>query len=173
MHAAARPHIGSRAFLGAPVAAKRPGPLQAATRTPCAMSLRKGVTLVGAAPMADGRMKISVKVDGKTTTTAWDEACVELAKSVPVSGQKLGKGGKTVAMNKNLVAALVGKKRITQFVVDGLVTEAICDWAADEGFLVPSDLSAEGTVGDIDALRAGFRAGEGLEFEAAFPVQRR
>ena len=46
-------------------------------------------------------------MDGKTTTTAWDEACVELAKSVPVSGQKLGKGGKTVAMNKNLVASLV------------------------------------------------------------------
>mmetsp|Transcript_13033 Transcript_13033/g.27571 ORF Transcript_13033/g.27571 Transcript_13033/m.27571 type:complete len:167 (-) Transcript_13033:268-768(-) len=134
------------------------------------VSLRKGI-VVEAKPPKEGKLDLRVRIDADVTGKAYDEALRELGRSVELPGQRKRKGGKATPLPKGMIISLVGKKKINRFVVDGLITESVCDYAAENNLQVPSDLSAAGVVEDIEGVRTSFVAGEDLEFEASTSVR--
>eukprot|EP00976_Prorocentrum_cordatum_P076369 1182278-Prorocentrum_minimum.AAC.2 len=130
------------------------------------VSLRKGIT-VEAKPPVEGKLNVRrdpgnsmflglhcsdqqgtarvsgdlrVQIDADVTGKAYDEALRELGRSVELPGQRKQKGGKATPLPKGLITSLVGKKKINRFVVDGLITESVCDYAAENNLQVPADL---------------------------------
>jgi len=74
------------------------------------------------------------------TTKTVNEAVVDLGRSIVGPGSRVQKGGEIKPLPKGVIMNIVGKNRINQFVVDGLVTETVCDYASENGLQVRSDL---------------------------------
>lgn len=107
-------------------------------------------------PAGEGKVRLRVQVSGMVTQRAYESALEELGSAVQFPGFKKKRGGKSDPLPSSLILQVVGKSKVKQFAVDGLVIEAVCDYAQEKGYQVNRNLSAAGIVENMKEIRVSY-----------------
>lgn len=140
---------------------------QRSLRTSC---LARGVTVQSVERVNANRVQLRVRVSGDATERAMEDGLEELGRAVKLP--RFGRG-RNAPLPAAAVLAALGEAKVAKHAVGKLVVGVVCDHAADNGRLVRTDLTPDMAVEQLDELAAAFRAGESLQFEAAYDFMER
>lgn len=133
---------------------------------------KKEITLDNAKIVVESRddNKINVRVDltGEETQKAFDEVLTNLARTAPpIPGFRKMKGGKTSNVPKSFLLQMLGKDRVTKFLIQEIVSATIGDYVKKEDLTVKSQFQ---TVQTAEELESAFTPGSEFGFNATVEI---
>ncbi|KAJ6810959.1 uncharacterized protein M6B38_156220 [Iris pallida] len=133
---------------------------------------KKEITLDNAKIVVESRddNKINVRVDltGEETQKAFDEVLTNLARTAPpIPGFRKMKGGKTSNVPKSFLLQMLGKDRVTKFLIQEIVSATIGDYVKKEDLTVKSQFQ---TAQTFEELESAFTPGSEFGFNATVEI---
>ncbi|MQL83667.1 hypothetical protein Taro_016164 [Colocasia esculenta] len=117
--------------------------------------------------------KIHVKVDltGEETQRAFDEVLTNLARTAPpIPGFRKTKGGKTSNVPKSFLLQILGRDRVTKFLIQEVVSTTMRDFVTKENLKVKS--SKCNTTQTAEELESSFSPGKEFGFNATLEIEK-
>lgn len=114
--------------------------------------------------------KIHVRVDltGEETQKAFDDVISNLARTAPpVPGFRRRKGGKTSNVPKSFLLQILGKDRVTKFLIQEVVSTTVGDFVKKENLTVKSQFQTTQTAGELESA---FTPGKEFGFNATVEI---
>ncbi|XP_020097733.1 uncharacterized protein LOC109716583 isoform X2 [Ananas comosus] len=116
--------------------------------------------------------KIHVRVDltAEETQKAFDEVLTNLARTAPpIPGFRRMKGGKTSNVPKSFLLQILGKDRVTKFLIQEVVSTTIGDYVKKEKLKVKSQFK---TLQSAEELESAFEPGSEFGFNATINFEK-
>ncbi|XP_021752796.1 uncharacterized protein LOC110718267 [Chenopodium quinoa] len=122
----------------------------------------KGVEITVESEDAE-KIKLRVDLTGEDTQKAFDMVLLNLTRSAPpIPGFRRQKGGKTAKVPKNLLLDIIGRNRVTNFVIREIVTSAVAGYVEEEKLTLKDDKI--NTTQTEDELKQSFVPGNAFGF---------
>ncbi|XP_072966071.1 uncharacterized protein [Typha angustifolia] len=116
--------------------------------------------------------KIHVRVDltAEETQKAFDDVLTNLARTAPpIPGFRKMKGGKTSNVPKSFLLQMLGKDRVTKFLIQEIVSTTIGDFVKKENLKVNTQFK---TTQSLEELESAFIAGSEFGFNATMDIEK-
>lgn len=116
--------------------------------------------------------KIDVRVDltGEQTQKAFDVVLTNLARTAPpIPGFRRMKGGKTSNVPKSFLLQILGKDRVTKFLIQEVVSTTIGDYVEKEKLTVKKQFK---TTQAAEELESAFTPGSEFGFNATMEIEK-
>ncbi|XP_073107489.1 uncharacterized protein [Elaeis guineensis] len=112
----------------------------------------------------DDKIHVRVDLTGEETQKAFDDILTNLARTAPpIPGFRRTKGGKTTNVPKSFLLQVLGKDRVTKFLIEDIVGITIGDYVEKEKLKVKSRFKTTQTV---EELESAFTPGSEFGFNA-------
>lgn len=114
--------------------------------------------------------KIHLRVDltGEETQKAFDDVITNLARTAPpVPGFRRMKGGKTSNVPKSFLLQILGKDRVTKFLIQEVVSTTVGNFVKKENLTVKSQFQTTQTAGELESA---FTPGKEFGFNATVEI---
>ncbi|KAG0540529.1 hypothetical protein BDA96_03G417100 [Sorghum bicolor] len=103
----------------------------------------------------DEKINVRVQLPGKATQKVFDEALTILARDAPpVPGFRKSKGGKTSNIPSNILLQMLGKSRVTKFVLQEILTITIEEFIKKENLKVKPEIKTTQSEGEMESAFA-------------------
>ncbi|KAL5574724.1 hypothetical protein UlMin_016423 [Ulmus minor] len=118
----------------------------------------------------DNKMQLRVDITGVETQIVFDKVLANLAKSAPpIPGFRRQKGGKTSNVPKSFLLDVLGEDRVTQFVIQEIVSSSVAQYAKKENLNVKDNKI--NTTQSAEELKLSFKPGSEFGFNAVLELQ--
>ncbi|XP_065867510.1 uncharacterized protein [Euphorbia lathyris] len=117
--------------------------------------------------------KIQIRVDlpGKETEKVFGKILADLARTAPpVPGFRREKGGKTSKVPRDFLLQILGEERVTNFVIQEIVSTSIGDYAKKENLKVKDNKI--NTIQEAEQLKKLFTPGSPFGFNAVLELEK-
>lgn len=119
----------------------------------------------------DDNIQVRVDITGEETQKAYDDVLTNLARTAPpVPGFRRMKGGKTSNLKnvpKRILLQMLGKDRVTKFLIQEIVSTTIGDFVEKENIKVKSQFQ---TIQTAEELELAFSPGKEFGFNATMEI---
>ncbi|XP_047334551.1 uncharacterized protein LOC124938198 isoform X2 [Impatiens glandulifera] len=116
------------------------------------------------------KLKLRVDLSGKETDKVFNLVLKNLALTAPpVPGFRKQKGGKMTNVPKDFLLQILGEDRVTNFVIQEIVSTTLADYAQKENLNVKENKVS--TVETSDELKSSFVAGKEFGFTATLEIE--
>lgn len=116
----------------------------------------------------DDKIHVRVDMTGEETQKAFDDVLTNLARTAPpVPGFRRMKGGKTSNVPKTFLLQMLGKDRVTKFLIQEVVSITIGDFVRKEKLTVKSKFQTAQTA---EELESAFSPGKEFGFNATMEI---
>uniref|UniRef100_A0A0D9V8X3 peptidylprolyl isomerase n=1 Tax=Leersia perrieri TaxID=77586 RepID=A0A0D9V8X3_9ORYZ len=116
--------------------------------------------------------KINVRVDlpGKVTQKVFDEALTSLARDAPpVPGFRKSKGGRTSNIPSSILLQMLGKSRVTKFVLQEILSITVGDFVKKENLKVNPEIKTTQSEGELES---SFTPGSAFSFNVILQLEK-
>eukprot|EP00268_Persea_americana_P001140 TRINITY_DN10345_c0_g1_i3.p1 TRINITY_DN10345_c0_g1~~TRINITY_DN10345_c0_g1_i3.p1 ORF type:complete len:263 (+),score=44.41 TRINITY_DN10345_c0_g1_i3:84-791(+) len=112
----------------------------------------------------DDKLHVRVDVMGEETQKAFDIVLTNLARTAPpIPGFRRTKGGKTSNVPKSFLLQILGRDRVTKFVIQEIVSSTMADYVQKENLKVKNKFNTTQTA---EELKSAFAPGSEFGFNA-------
>ncbi|XP_051126647.1 uncharacterized protein LOC127248378 [Andrographis paniculata] len=119
----------------------------------------------------DDKMQVRVDLAGKETQIVFDKVLRTLARTAPpVPGFRREKGGKTSKVPKDFLVQILGEDRVTNFVIQEIVSTTLADYAKKENLSVKDNKI--NTIQTAEELKSLFVPGNDFGFNATLEIEK-
>ncbi|XP_004309852.1 PREDICTED: uncharacterized protein LOC101297502 [Fragaria vesca subsp. vesca] len=133
--------------------------------------LRLKTTKIVVESQDDNIIQVRVDVSGDETQKVFDQVLTNLARTAPpVPGFRRQKGGKTSKVPKSFLLDILGKERVTNFVIQELVSSALADYVKQENLTVKENKI--NTTQSAEELQSSFTPGNEFGFNATIELEK-
>ncbi|XP_050374286.1 uncharacterized protein LOC126791836 [Argentina anserina] len=116
-------------------------------------------------------IQVRVDVAGDETQKVFDQVLTNLARTAPpVPGFRRQKGGKTSKVPKSFLLDILGKERVTKFVIQEVVSSAMADYVKQENLTVKENKI--NTTQSAEELQSLFTPGNEFGFNAIVELEK-
>ncbi|ONK72477.1 uncharacterized protein A4U43_C04F19840 [Asparagus officinalis] len=116
----------------------------------------------------DDKIEVRVDLTGEQTQRAFDDVLTNLARTAPpMPGFRRKKGGKTSNVPKSFLLQMLGKDRVTKFLIQEVVSATIGDFVKKENLTVKSQFQ---TTQTSEELESAFAPGSEFGFNATMEI---
>ncbi|XP_023513632.1 uncharacterized protein LOC111778179 isoform X2 [Cucurbita pepo subsp. pepo] len=159
--------VGSR-FLSRPTAIASSGLEAAITDYKGAITLKNAKIVVESED--ESMIQLRVDLTGDETQKVFDQVLTNLARSAPpMPGFRKQKGGKTSNVPKSFLLEVLGKDRVTKFVIQEILNSTMADYAKKANIKVKDKMV--NTTQTEDELKVLFRPGKEFGFNAILELE--
>ncbi|CAO2195542.1 unnamed protein product [Urochloa humidicola] len=100
----------------------------------------------------DETINVRVQLPGKATQKVFDEALTILARDAPpVPGFRKSKGGKTSNIPSSILLQMLGRSRVTKFVLQEILSITIGEFVKKENLKVNPEIKTTQTEGEMES----------------------
>ncbi|CAK9328575.1 unnamed protein product [Citrullus colocynthis] len=118
----------------------------------------------------ENRILLRVDLTGDETQKVFDQVLTNLARSAPpMPGFRRQKGGKTSNVPKSFLLEVLGKDRVTKFVIQEILNSTMADYAKKENINVKD--KKVNTTQTADELKVLFSPGKDFGFNAILELE--
>eukprot|EP00262_Sarcandra_glabra_P005599 TRINITY_DN17324_c0_g1_i1.p1 TRINITY_DN17324_c0_g1~~TRINITY_DN17324_c0_g1_i1.p1 ORF type:complete len:240 (+),score=37.79 TRINITY_DN17324_c0_g1_i1:44-763(+) len=118
----------------------------------------------------DDKINVRVDVSGEETEKIYDHVVTNLARTAPpVPGFRRQKGGKTSNVPKQFLVQIIGRDRVTKFVIQEIVSSTMADYVKKENLPVKKKFF---TVQTAAELKSAFAPGKEFGFNATMEIEK-
>ncbi|KAI3459827.1 hypothetical protein Pfo_016490 [Paulownia fortunei] len=119
----------------------------------------------------DDKMQVRVDLSGKETQIVFDKILRNLARTAPpVPGFRREKGGKTSKVPKDFLLQILGEDRVTNFVIQEIVSSTLADYVKKENLTVKDNKI--NTIQTAEELKSTFIPGNDFGFNATLELEK-
>ncbi|KAJ0969321.1 hypothetical protein J5N97_022198 [Dioscorea zingiberensis] len=112
----------------------------------------------------DDKIQVRVDLTGEQTQKAFDDVLTNMARTAPpIPGFRRTKGGKTSNVPKSFLLQILGKDRVTKFLIEEIVSITVGDFVKKENLKVKSQFK---TTQSAEDLESAFVPGSEFGFNA-------
>ncbi|KAJ6379331.1 hypothetical protein OIU76_016036 [Salix suchowensis] len=130
----------------------------------------KNVKIVNESQEED-KMQVRVDLSGDETQKVFNKALTNLARSAPpIPGFRREKGGKTTKVPREFLLQILGEDRVTNFVIQEIVTSTMADYVKKENLKVKEDKIT--TTQKAEELKKVFVPGNEFGFNAVLELEK-
>ncbi|XP_039119323.1 trigger factor-like [Dioscorea cayenensis subsp. rotundata] len=116
----------------------------------------------------DDKIQVRVDLTGEQTQKAFDDVLTNMARTAPpIPGFRRTKGGKTSNVPKSFLLQILGKDRVTKFLIEEIVSITVGDFVKKENLKVKSQFKTTQTA---DELESAFTPGSEFSFNATMEL---
>ncbi|XP_062207747.1 uncharacterized protein LOC133909363 [Phragmites australis] len=118
----------------------------------------------------DDKINVRVQLPGKATQKVFDEALAILARDAPpVPGFRKSKGGKTSNIPSSILLQMLGKSRVTKFVLQEILSITIEEFVKKENLKVNPEIKTTQSEGEMESA---FMPGSAFEFNVILQLEK-
>ncbi|TVU36203.1 hypothetical protein EJB05_18127 [Eragrostis curvula] len=118
----------------------------------------------------DEKINVRVQLPGKATQKVFDEALVILARDAPpVPGFRKSKGGKTSNIPSSILLQMLGKSRVTKFVLQEILSMTIGEFVKKENLKVNPEIMTTQSEAEIESA---FKPGSAFGFNVMLQLEK-
>ncbi|XP_077229241.1 bacterial trigger factor isoform X2 [Tasmannia lanceolata] len=118
----------------------------------------------------DDKIHVRVDVSGEETEKAFDVVVTNLARTAPpVPGFRRKKGGKTSNVPKSFLLQILGRARVTKFVIQEIVSSTMADYVKKASLKVKNKFK---TTQAMEELELAFTPGSEFGFNATMDIEK-
>jgi len=118
----------------------------------------------------DEMINVRVQLPGKATQKIFDEALTFLARDAPpVPGFRKSKGGKTSNIPSSILLQMLGKSRVTKFVLQEILTITIEEFIKKENLKVNPEIRTTQTESEMESV---FTPGSAFVFNVVLQLEK-
>ncbi|PUZ53545.1 hypothetical protein GQ55_5G059800 [Panicum hallii var. hallii] len=118
----------------------------------------------------DETINVRVQLPGKATQKVFDEALTFLARDAPpVPGFRKSKGGKTSNIPSSILLQMLGKSRVTKFVLQEILSITIEEFIKKENLKVNPEIKTTQTESEMESL---FKPGSAFGFNVILQLEK-
>ncbi|XP_039808771.1 uncharacterized protein LOC120672439 [Panicum virgatum] len=118
----------------------------------------------------DEMINVRVQLPGKATQKIFDEALTFLARDAPpVPGFRKSKGGKTSNIPSSILLQMLGKSRVTKFVLQEILTITIEEFIKKENLKVNPEIRTTQTESEMESV---FTPGSAFVFNVILQLEK-
>ncbi|PQQ20550.1 uncharacterized protein Pyn_01190 [Prunus yedoensis var. nudiflora] len=118
----------------------------------------------------DNKIQVRVDLTGDDTEKVFDTVLTNLARTAPpVPGFRRQKGGKTSKVPKSFLLDILGKERVTKFVIQEIISSTVGDYAKKENLNVKENKI--NTTQTAEELKLLFKPGTEFGFNAILELE--
>lgn len=119
----------------------------------------------------DDEIQVRVDLSGEETQVVFDKILANLARTAPpVPGFRRQKGGKTSKVPKDFMLRILGEDRVTNFVIQEIVSSALADYVKKENLNVKDNKI--NTTQTAEELKSSFTPGNTFGFNAKLELEK-
>lgn len=117
----------------------------------------------------DEKINVRVQLPGKATQKVFDEALTFLARDAPpVPGFRKSKGGKTSNIPSSILLQMLGKSRVTKFVLQEILSITIEEFVKKENLKVKPEIQTTQSEGEMESA---FAPGSAFGFNVVLQLE--
>nr|XP_027068193.1 uncharacterized protein LOC113693743 isoform X6 [Coffea arabica] len=117
----------------------------------------------------DAMLQVRVDLGGEETRLVFEKVLTNLARAAPpVPGFRRQKGGKTSKVPKDFLLQMLGEERVTNFVIQEIVSSTLADYTKKENLTVKGNKI--NTIQTAEELRSSFVPGKEFGFSATLEL---
>ncbi|XP_027068201.2 uncharacterized protein [Coffea arabica] len=117
----------------------------------------------------DAKLQVRVDLGGEETRLVFEKVLTNLARAAPpVPGFRRQKGGKTSKVPKDFLLQMLGEERVTNFVIQEIVSSTLADYTKKENLTVKGNKI--NTIQTAEELRSSFVPGKEFGFSATLEL---
>ncbi|KQK11001.1 uncharacterized protein LOC100837766 isoform X2 [Brachypodium distachyon] len=118
----------------------------------------------------DENINLRIDLPGKATQKVFDEALTSLARDAPpVPGFRRSKGGKTSNIPSSILLAMLGKSRVTKFILQEILSVTVGDFVKKENLKVNPEIATTQSEGDLES---SFTPGSSFRFNVILQLEK-
>ncbi|KAM1120557.1 hypothetical protein ACFX2I_044615 [Malus domestica] len=118
----------------------------------------------------DNKIQVRVDLTGDDTQKVFDRVLTNLARTAPpVPGFRRQKGGKTSKVPKSFLLDILGKERVTKFVIQEIINSTMADYVNKENLTVKENKVR--TTQTAEELKLLFTPGNEFGFNATLELE--
>ncbi|XP_027176682.1 uncharacterized protein LOC113775847 isoform X4 [Coffea eugenioides] len=118
----------------------------------------------------DAKLQVRVDLGGEETRLVFEKVLTNLARAAPpVPGFRRQKGGKTSKVPKDFLLQMLGEERVTNFVIQEIVSSTLADYTKKENLTVKGNKI--NTIQTAEELRSSFVPGKEFGFSATLELE--
>ncbi|CAL4946180.1 unnamed protein product [Urochloa decumbens] len=118
----------------------------------------------------DETINVRVQLPGKATQKVFDEALTILARDAPpVPGFRKSKGGKTSNIPSSILLQMLGRSRVTKFVLQEILSITIEEFVKKENLKVNPEIKTTQTEGEMES---SFTPGSAFGFNVIMQLEK-
>ncbi|XP_021824489.1 uncharacterized protein LOC110765630 isoform X2 [Prunus avium] len=118
----------------------------------------------------DNKIQVRVDLTGDDTEKVFDKVLTNLARTAPpVPGFRRQKGGKTSKVPKSFLLDILGKERVTKFVIQEIISSTVGDYVKKENLNVKENKI--NTTQTAEELKLLFKPGTEFGFNAILELE--
>ncbi|XP_040376115.1 uncharacterized protein LOC102705963 isoform X4 [Oryza brachyantha] len=118
----------------------------------------------------DEEINVRVDLPGKVTQKVFDEALTSLARDAPpVPGFRKSKGGRTSNIPSSILLQMLGKSRVTKFVLQEILSITVGDFVKKENLKVNPEIK---TTQSEEELESSFIPGSAFSFNVTLQLEK-
>ncbi|XP_066162874.1 uncharacterized protein [Oryza sativa Japonica Group] len=118
----------------------------------------------------DETINVRVDLPGKATQKVFDEALTSLARDAPpVPGFRKSKGGRTSNIPSSILLQMLGKSRVTKFVLQEILSITVGDFVKKENLKVNPEIK---TTQSEEELESSFTPGSSFSFSVVLQLEK-
>ncbi|XP_071909962.1 uncharacterized protein [Coffea arabica] len=118
----------------------------------------------------DTKLQVRVDLEGEDTRLVFEKVLTNLARAAPpVPGFRRQKGGKTSKVPKDFLLQMLGEERVTNFVIQEIVSSTLADYTKKENLTVKGNKI--NTIQTAEELRSSFVPGKEFGFSATLELE--
>ncbi|XP_048437689.1 uncharacterized protein LOC103946417 isoform X2 [Pyrus x bretschneideri] len=118
----------------------------------------------------DNKIQVRVDLTGDDTQKVFDRVLTNLARTAPpVPGFRRQKGGKTSKVPKSFLLDILGKERVTKFVIQEIINSTMADYVNKENLTVKENKVS--TTQTAEELKLLFTPGNEFGFNATLELE--
>ncbi|XP_047055086.1 uncharacterized protein LOC124661264 [Lolium rigidum] len=118
----------------------------------------------------DENINLRIDLPGKVTQNVFDQALASLARDAPpVPGFRRSKGGKTSNIPSSILLAMLGKSRVTKFILQEILSVTVGDFVKKESLTVNPEIATTQSEGDLES---SFTPGSSFGFNVILQLEK-
>ncbi|KAI5006986.1 uncharacterized protein LOC123440618 [Hordeum vulgare subsp. vulgare] len=118
----------------------------------------------------DEKIHLRIELPGKATQKVFDEALTSLARDAPpVPGFRRSKGGKTSNIPSSILLSMLGKSRVTKFILQEILSVTVGDFVKKENLKVNPEIATTQSEGDLES---SFAPGSSFGFNVILELEK-
>ncbi|KAM3353209.1 hypothetical protein ACQJBY_024400 [Aegilops geniculata] len=118
----------------------------------------------------DEKIHLRIELPGKETQKVFDAALTSLAKDAPpVPGFRRSKGGKTSNIPSSILLSMLGKSRVTKFILQEILSVTVGDFVKKENLKVNPEIATTQSEGDLES---SFAPGSSFGFNVILELEK-
>ncbi|KAF7039058.1 hypothetical protein CFC21_049123 [Triticum aestivum] len=116
------------------------------------------------------KIHLRIELPGKETQKVFDAALTSLAKDAPpVPGFRRSKGGKTSNIPSSILLSMLGKSRVTKFILQEILSVTVGDFVKKENLKVNPEIATTQSEGDLES---SFAPGSSFGFNVILELEK-